>query len=102
MSGDKNELLFSQFQINYNDLPAVYRKGSVLYFENQQDLIAQLAAIEFSTENLGELDERTRKKKEKKILKKLESQHKKKLIISHEDIIGNDFWIRNPHILNNP
>jgi len=31
LSADKNEILFSQFGINYNTLPQVYRKGTVLY-----------------------------------------------------------------------
>ena len=30
MSADKNELLFSEFGINYNSLPELYRKGTVL------------------------------------------------------------------------
>lgn len=30
-SGDKNELLFSRFGINYNDLPQRFRKGTTLY-----------------------------------------------------------------------
>ncbi|KAJ2500253.1 tRNA-histidine guanylyltransferase 1-like [Coemansia sp. RSA 1972] len=30
LSGDKNELLFSQFGINYNDMPEIFKKGSVL------------------------------------------------------------------------
>lgn len=30
LSSDKNELLFSDFQINYNTLPELYRKGTVL------------------------------------------------------------------------
>ncbi|CAM9595012.1 unnamed protein product [Discosporangium mesarthrocarpum] len=30
-SGDKNELLFSEFGINYNNLPQHYRKGFTLY-----------------------------------------------------------------------
>ena len=30
LSGDKNELLFTQFDVNYNDLPAIFRKGSTL------------------------------------------------------------------------
>ncbi|XP_059159345.1 probable tRNA(His) guanylyltransferase [Physella acuta] len=30
LSGDKNEILFSEFNINYNNLPELYRKGSVL------------------------------------------------------------------------
>ena len=29
-SADKNELLFSQFSINYNNLPQMFRKGTVL------------------------------------------------------------------------
>lgn len=31
VSGDKNEILFSQFGINYNEQPQVFRKGTVLY-----------------------------------------------------------------------
>lgn len=30
VSSDKNELLFSEFGINYNNLPAIYRKGTIL------------------------------------------------------------------------
>ncbi|CAM9472401.1 unnamed protein product [Laminaria digitata] len=30
-SGDKNELLFSRFDINYNDTPRRFRKGTTLY-----------------------------------------------------------------------
>lgn len=31
MAAQKNEILFSRFQINYNDEPAMFRKGSVIY-----------------------------------------------------------------------
>ncbi|XP_049289272.1 probable tRNA(His) guanylyltransferase [Anopheles funestus] len=30
LSGDKNEILFSQFGINYNNEPLIYRKGTIL------------------------------------------------------------------------
>lgn len=30
VSADKNELLFKEFKINYNNLPAMYRKGTIL------------------------------------------------------------------------
>lgn len=30
VSGDKNEILFNQFGINYNNLPAIFRKGTIL------------------------------------------------------------------------
>jgi tRNA(His) guanylyltransferase len=33
LSGDKNELLFTQFQINYTTIDERYRKGSVLLWE---------------------------------------------------------------------
>ena len=36
VSADKNELLFSQFGINYNNLPEIYRKGSVLIWTPAQ------------------------------------------------------------------
>lgn len=31
LSSDKNELLFSKFGINYNNEPAIYKKGSVIF-----------------------------------------------------------------------
>ena len=37
VSSDKNELLFSQFNINYNNLPQLYRKGTVLISEQVTD-----------------------------------------------------------------
>lgn len=33
-SSDKNEILFSRFGINYNDLPEMYRKGTILMRKN--------------------------------------------------------------------
>jgi tRNA(His) guanylyltransferase len=30
LSGEKNEILFSEFDINYNNLPPMYRKGTIL------------------------------------------------------------------------
>ena len=33
VSSDKNEILFSEYNINYNNLPQMYRKGSVLLWE---------------------------------------------------------------------
>lgn len=33
-SGDKNEILFSEFNVNYNNLPEMYRKGTILLPKN--------------------------------------------------------------------
>lgn len=37
LSSDKNEILFSEFQINYNNLPPLYRKGTVIVREPASD-----------------------------------------------------------------
>lgn len=37
MSSDKNELLFSRFNINYNNLPEIYRKGTTLIWTSITD-----------------------------------------------------------------
>lgn len=36
VSSDKNELLFAEFGINYNHLPAIFRKGTILLFKQIQ------------------------------------------------------------------
>lgn len=67
LSSDKNELLHSSFNINYNNLPEIYRKGSVLIKQE----------IDFKTLNQ----------------KGVEVVRKKKVVtILHADIIYNKFW----------
>ena len=36
LSSDKNELLFSRFNINYNNIPQIYRKGTTLIWSSQK------------------------------------------------------------------
>ncbi|CAL5095988.1 unnamed protein product [Urochloa decumbens] len=38
LSKDKNELLFQQFQMNYNNEPAMFRKGSCIYRHKVEEL----------------------------------------------------------------
>ncbi|KAG9292887.1 hypothetical protein G9A89_016249 [Geosiphon pyriformis] len=67
VSAGKNELLFSQFGINYNDLPKMYRKGSIL-------IRKEVATIKTNTEGQ-------------------EIMRQKKIIsIIHEDVIKEKFW----------
>jgi len=39
VSSDKNELLFSEFGINYNNLPQLYRKGTVLLWQTAAEMV---------------------------------------------------------------
>ncbi|PKC08287.1 tRNA-histidine guanylyltransferase 1 [Rhizophagus irregularis] len=73
LSSDKNELLHSLFNINYNNIPEMYRKGSVLVKQE----------IDFKTLNQ----------------KGVEVIRKKKIVtILHVDIIQNKFWKEHPEL----
>ncbi|CAI5996548.1 unnamed protein product [Closterium sp. NIES-65] len=73
----KNELLFTRFGINYNDLPAIFRKGSSL-FRRQ---------VEEQVEGKQHPDGRP-------VVRK-----RSKLLVVHDDIIADAFWAANPHLL---
>lgn len=73
VSSGKNELLFSQYNTNYNNLPEMFRKGTVLVREP--------------------VDKSNNSSK---------SYGKKNIIsILHCDIIKDDFWNERPFLLNN-
>lgn len=74
VSSDKNEILFSQFNINYNNLPQMYRKGSVLVWEKT-----------VAVDNTAEEGSVTRTKRQ--------------IVLHHTDIIGDVFWNEHPEIL---
>ncbi len=67
---DKNEILFSEFGINYNNEPEQFRKGTSIFRKK----------VELETEDGG---------------KKMRN----KIIIHDGDIIGDAFWTENAHLL---
>lgn len=71
----KNELLFSRFSINYNDIPEQFRKGSVIIC-NKEIVVAK-----YKPDGTAVL--RPRKKHD----------------ILYCDIISDDFWTRHPDLL---
>ena len=105
VAADKNEILFSRFSINYNNEPAIFRKGSVVFREyaleedstRKKKLVDLDAKIESedevkTTEILDPVS-RTQAEKMKKAKKKA------KVVVEHLDIIKDDFWNRRPWIL---
>jgi tRNA(His) guanylyltransferase len=78
LTGAKNEMLFSHFSINYNNLPARVRKGSVVIWEQKLVAVKELA--------------------DGSPVMRL---HREPLVV-HEDIIGDVFWEQHPEILGNP
>ncbi|CCE85276.1 Piso0_004859 [Millerozyma farinosa CBS 7064] len=77
VSSDKNEILFKEFGINYNNEPEIYKKGTVMV----RDYV--------SSREEQELSERQ--------LQRLEKQRRKANISTlHVDIIKDDFWNERP------
>lgn len=79
LASDKNEILFTQFGINYNNEPEIFRKGTVIVRDFQTDAPEQ----GFTARQL----ERMRKKGTVQI------------VLLHQDIIGDSFWDHRPHLL---
>lgn len=91
-SKDKNELLFSTFGINYNNLPPMFRKGSTLVRRNPQPPINETEQkVEEST--AGEPQRRKGKK-----VKPYEGTMGEVEVL-HEDIIRDAFWSQRPWLL---
>lgn len=82
-SKDKNEILFSEFGINYNNEPEIYKKGTIL-LRMMKDV---------TLKDPQNLSDRQLQREEKK-LKKAEIQQ------LHLDLIGDKFWNERPWILN--
>ncbi|KAJ3329972.1 tRNA-histidine guanylyltransferase 1-like [Blyttiomyces sp. JEL0837] len=76
-SAAKNELLFTKFNLNYNDLPAMYKKGTVIYRHSVKVVKRREDGQEFERE-------------------------KSQLTVTHCDIIGDPFWTENPSLLGQP
>ncbi|KAF2215875.1 hypothetical protein CERZMDRAFT_35128 [Cercospora zeae-maydis SCOH1-5] len=75
LASDKNEILWKNFGVNYNDEEEVFKKGSVLY-RAYDDAVSK-----------------TQLEKERK------RKMKARIVTEHTDIIGNAFWEKRPYIL---
>ncbi|KAJ0342636.1 hypothetical protein COL922a_000913 [Colletotrichum nupharicola] len=96
VSGDKNEILFLKFNINYNNEPEMYKKGSVIFRDYE--------LVEPGTHNASEaadaLAEPTQQSKSQ-AEKEKKKRNKARVVIEHLDIIKDDFWDRRPWLLSN-
>jgi tRNA(His) guanylyltransferase len=95
-AADKNEILFSECSINYNNEPEIYKKGSVIFRDYE--------LVDPSSHNITQTidsqaeptqQSKTQKEKDKK------SRAKARVVVEHVDIIKDDFWDRRPWLLSN-
>ncbi|KAI9899126.1 hypothetical protein N3K66_005587 [Trichothecium roseum] len=96
LAADKNEILFSQFGINYNNEPEIFKKGSVIFRDYE---LVDPASHSTSTEVDGLAEPVKQSKTQTENDKKRRA--KARILVDHLDIIKDDFWDRRPWILSN-
>lgn len=84
LSGDKNEILFSQFGVNYNNEPEIYRKGTVLVKKSRS---ARLPRKTYA------------KAKEQLLESESLNDNEEHIMEMYCDIIGDQFWNDYPHLM---
>ncbi|XP_014665993.1 PREDICTED: probable tRNA(His) guanylyltransferase isoform X2 [Priapulus caudatus] len=79
-SSNKNEILFSEFGINYNQEPEILKKGTILL---RKEIAEEVTITDHKT-------------KEPKSVTKV----RKKIEAVNCDLIGDTFWVEHPYLLN--
>ncbi|KAJ2918134.1 hypothetical protein MD484_g2247, partial [Candolleomyces efflorescens] len=125
---DKHEILFSRFKINYNQLDARFRKGSILVREDveeprpslNQDGLPKQSSIDAQTHSPPDpiadseasdtvtmggtsasppSEEQKKNEKKEKKGKKAKAKPPTRVVLLHCDIIKDDFWNERPLLL---
>ncbi|XP_018611831.1 putative tRNA(His) guanylyltransferase isoform X1 [Scleropages formosus] len=83
LAADKNEILFSEFNINYNNEPLIYKKGTVLIWDKVNETTTKHVKLPNEDSEKEVTVTRTRN-----------------IITAHHcDFIGDEFWEEHPNIL---
>lgn len=82
LAADKNEILFSEFDINYNNESALHRKGTALIWEKRDETVTKRMKLP--------------NKEEKDVAV---TRSRRRVEAYHCDIIGDQFWEEHPDIL---
>lgn len=98
-SGAKNELLFSQFSMNYNSLPEMFRKGSVLIWSRSAAAHGESVPTEADCSSQS-TTAREQTATDSTLIPHAESRQARRTVVTlHEDIIGEPFWTKHTNIL---
>lgn len=106
VSKDKHELLFTKFNINYNNLPEIFRRGTIIIRNKRykEDLIKQREKGELKTEYKKdkEINKKKSEEKDEEGEKDKEDENVNfpaRFIISHENLVSEQFWEKYNYIL---
>lgn len=100
-SAQKNEILFSQFGINYNDELQIFRKGTVI-IKNPECLQNDRKAASQGKRKRKQDDTQTDQTNGEDKQKQLTFEKTDQFLTQHIDIIGDTFWAENGHLLDPP
>lgn len=92
MSSDKNELLYQEFNTNYNNLPDIYRKGSILIRSKEK-------VVESGHMNSTYPKESARSSVSFSNSLDHDAKMNPKIDVLHVDLIGEKFWEEHTSIL---
>lgn len=95
VAADKNEILFSEFGINYNNEPEIFRKGTVVYraYDEDAGLVDEVDGVSRNGGKAANVASKTQIEKDRK------RKMKARIVVEHVDIIGDGFWDAKPYIL---
>nr|XP_006631752.2 PREDICTED: probable tRNA(His) guanylyltransferase [Lepisosteus oculatus]XP_015204847.1 PREDICTED: probable tRNA(His) guanylyltransferase [Lepisosteus oculatus]XP_015204848.1 PREDICTED: probable tRNA(His) guanylyltransferase [Lepisosteus oculatus]XP_015204849.1 PREDICTED: probable tRNA(His) guanylyltransferase [Lepisosteus oculatus] len=83
LAADKNEILFAEFNINYNNEPLLHRKGTALVWKKFDETMMKPV-------------KRASEEQEKEVVV---TRSRSRVVALHCDIIGDQFWQEHPEIL---
>ncbi|KAH8928608.1 tRNAHis guanylyltransferase [Atractiella rhizophila] len=88
VSSQKHEILFSRFGMNYNEEPEMFKKGSLLVWEEVEEAVAPPIAPKAENENQHTSEEKEKHRKERKRKEKKSFR----IAVVHEDMLKDEFW----------
>lgn len=83
LAAEKNEILFTEFDINYNNEPLIHRKGTALIWEKREEAVTKRSRLPDKQEE-----------EEVSVVRPRRRVH-----AHHCDLIGEQFWEEHPDIL---
>ena len=99
-SSDKNEILFSEFGINYNNELVQFKKGTVLYKKKVEIPIGNEEKTSELSEKVNETSTSSDLEGKKDVKhNRAETKWRWKTLVEYRDIIGDEFWTENPNII---
>ncbi|KAI1631612.1 putative tRNAHis guanylyltransferase [Biscogniauxia mediterranea] len=96
LAADKNEILFSRFNINYNNEPEIFKKGSVV-FRDYELVEPGNHDVAKAADDTAEPPQKSRTQAENEKKRRA----KARVVVDHLDIIKDDFWGKRPWLLSN-